>query len=138
MTRENLFLKQSLTPGKPLLLLGKYGSGKTYSAVKTIKSIGLDYRFVNVSTYRYETYNNFNALKLFCKSIPNNSVIIFENIDHIVSEELENIVINEMKNPDRIVVLTAVELNNKRILDQCSNIINFEFPYEKFVNWALV
>lgn len=110
-----------IQPGKPLLITGPYGCGKLTAAMMAVKSLGLEYKLIHFGLCGNDNYL-VNEIKSILQSLYNNTVIIFDEIQYVNNFSVySDLIVNQMSNPERRVILTGTHCNNLAINSKVSN-----------------
>lgn len=96
-------IKDNLLRGKPLLIVGPYGTAKLERTVKAIEASDLSRRLCFMDLLDYDFPNGFD-IKQWAKGSHDNEVMVFDGMQKADPRYIE-FILTQMKNPDRIVVL---------------------------------
>lgn len=116
-----------IQPGRPLMIMGPYGSGKDQIVREAIKSLDLKVGTIYLGLVGiFESHRS--DVKGFVKSMYGNTVLMFSDIQCLyktyvpyeVSNEMEDLICHQMSNPERRVVLTGVNCYSQKILAKVS------------------
>lgn len=128
-------IQNFIKPGKPLLVIGKYGCGKEEATKQAIKNLNLvcNTWYIDI----LENYNKEYNLKEWCKNIPNDGVLLLCGLEHTPPDFVADILF-QMRNPDRCVVLIGSKnsyLNiNSIIASKCSEIYDLVWDEQDWLN----
>jgi hypothetical protein len=96
-------IKNNLLPGKALLVNGPYGNAKFERVTLAIKAAGLKQYTCHLSIW-HELLGY--SLSKWAKEMPGNGVMVFDYLTNPPPDKVE-FILTQMKNPDRIIVLTG-------------------------------
>lgn len=103
MDSKVIEIKSKLIPGKPLLVVGNYGTGKLERTIHAIESLGLKKHLCFMDLIDYDFPWGFD-IKQWAKSSHDSDVMVFDGM-HRADSRYHEFILTQMKNPDRIVVL---------------------------------
>lgn len=111
-------IKNNLLPGKTLLVNGPYGTAKFERVTAAIKDAGLKQYTCHLSIWHEMLGYDLNK---WAKEIPGNGVMVFDYL-RLPSPDKVEFILTQMKNPDRIIVLTGKSCPLP-IANRCAKII---------------
>lgn len=118
MDNKIIEIKNKLIPGKPLLVMGPHGTGKFERTKLAIKA-------ANLVTYACDLSIGHNLLGFdineWAKTLTGNGVMVFKWLTNPPPDSV-HFIVNQMKNPDRIIVLTGKSCPYV-VASKCANIV---------------
>lgn len=112
-----------IQPGKPLMIIGPYGCGKENLAHQAIESLGLKVATVYLGLIKFGDFPTQDEIGCWIKTMYGNTALKFTDIHQLDSGNMEEMILHEMSNPERRVVITGTDCKHGRIIAKAAQII---------------
>lgn len=134
MNKTVLTVASMIRPGKPVMILGPYGSGKEAVARAAVDYLKLKPATVYLGLIDQGFSYDVDETQQMIKSLRGEHALMFSDIQHLKSGKMEEMMLFEMENPDRQIIITGTKCIHERISRRVKDVIHVATDFEGWAN----